>query len=449
MLFRNQLRALYHFLPQKLRMGQAYHKLYDKYAKLMQRPYEERLAYQLEELKRVIRYAYEHTRYYRKLFDEYGILPEHIQDFSDIKKIPLLTKDIVKSNLEDMVADCIPRKDLQYVTTGGTTGKPLGLYITRSVDRRRLAFEWINWGLFGYEMGMPCAVLRGQVIEDGWFYYHRGDNYLYLSAYDLKENNMYNYLSKLEEFHAPFLCGYPSALESVSKYILRKGISFNEIKWLKGIFTSSEMLYSEQKQLIENAFNAPVFDKYGNCEQVGGIGMCKEGLYHEVMEHSFLEYLRDDGTDAIDGETAEIVGTTFVNDAVPFIRYKTGDGVLISDRKKCSCGVESRLFERIEGRWSSRDMLVTRDGNLISVAALNSHSDIFDNTHRIQYYQDTVGEVILKIVPMEEYTVDDSEKIKAELAPKLKDMNFSICLVDDIPVTGRGKHKQLDQRLVL
>lgn len=448
MSLKDGLRELYHFIPQFVRIGRKYHALYKKYSELQYLPYEQRLAYQLQELQHIVSYAYDHTRYYHNLFDECGVDPYNIRDFSDIRKIPLLTKDIVQNNLADMVSDMIPPKQLQYVTTGGSTGKTLGFYITADTDRRRLAFEWIHWKAMGYEMGMPCAVLRGAVVKDGWFFYNRGENQLIMSTYDMLEENMDTYLEKLVEFSPRILRGYPSALTILSNYMVKNNFNPDRLRSIQAISTSSEVLLAEQKEIIERAFNCPVYDKYGNCEQVGVIGMCRERHYHEFMEHSYLEYLKDDGTPAKDGEFGEIIGTSFINEAVPFIRYQTGDRALLDIGHHCVCGVESRIIERMEGR--TGDSLITKYGNLISITALNSHNDIFDHAKRIQYYQDEKGVVILKIVPRSDYTEEDSKKIYAELSEKFKDqVELRLEFVDSIPLTSRGKYKYLDQRLKL
>lgn len=444
----NALRDIYHFLPLRLRLGREFWRLYDFYDKIQHLSYEKRREFQMQELRRVVTHAYQHTRYYRRLFDEYDIRASQIQDFSDIKKIPILTKDIVSEHLAEMVSDTVSEKDLIYVMTGGSTGKTLGLYVTPMSEKKRMAFTWLNWHCMGYKPGMPCAVLRGNVVKDGWFCYERGDNYLILSTYELSDVNMERYLKKIEEFSPQFIRGYPSALEILAKYILKNNIPFNYNARIRGIATSSEALYPIQKQLIEKAFRARVFDWYGNCEQVGAIGMCAEGRYHEVMEHSYLEFLDDVGNDAIAGY-ANIIGTTFINEAVPFIRYQTGDAVTLGEEDtSCLCGIQARNIECIEGRGA--DMLKTRNGNLISVTALNSHSDIFDNARRIQYYQDTPGIVVLKIVRAPDFGDDDMKKIRAELGEKFTDqMELRFAFVDDIPLTPRGKYRYLDQRLRL
>ena len=447
MFLKNTLRTFYHMIPQSIRIGGGYHSFYREYQQKLCLPYEKRLENQLSELQAIVSYAYTHTKYYRKLFDEYGIDVKKIQDFSDMKAIPFLTKDILKEHMEDMISDCIPRKKLLYVMTGGSTGNPLGFYITKETDLRRLAFTWHSWRPWGYRMGMPCAVLRGAVVKGGWFHYDRGEKYLYLSTYDMVESNMGAYIDKLVEFSPPFLRGYPSALEILARYVLREGISLKGLK-LKAIFTSSEVLLEEQRRVIEEAFDCPLGDLYGNCEQVGFIATCQHDNYHEYMEHSYLEYLKEDGSSAKNGEFCEIVGTSFINNAVPFIRYKTEDHALMGEGYQCSCGIQSRMIKYMQGR--TGDSLKTKYGNLISITALNSHSDIFEHTVRIQYYQEKEGIVILKIIPRSDYTEEDSKKIYAELGEKFKDqVELHLEFVDSIPLTPRGKYKYLDQRLKL
>lgn len=445
MLLKDGLRKLYHFIPQSIRMGYKYHSFYREYQEQLCLPYEKRLENQIYKLQYIVSYAYTHTKYYRRLFDEYGINVKKIQDFSDIEVIPFLTKDILKEHMEDMISDCIPRNKLLYVMTGGSTGNPLGFYITKETDQRRLAFTWHSWRPWGYKMGMPCAVLRGAVVKDGWFHYNRGERYLYLSTYDMVDSNIEAYIDKLREFSPRFLRGYPSALEILARYIHREGVLVKGLK-LKAIFTSSEVLLESQRRIIEDVFQCPIGDLYGNCEQVGFIANCQYDNYHEYMEHSYLEYLKEDGSPAKDGELGEIVGTSFINNAVPFIRYKTEDHALMGEGNHCSCGIQSRMIKRMQGR--TGDSLKTKYGNLISITALNSHSDIFEHTVRIQYYQEKEGVVVLKIIPRSDYTEEDTKKIYAELGEKFKgQVELRLEFVDSIPLTPRGKYKYLDQRL--
>ena len=99
--------------------------------------------YQLQKLGRLLNHAYENVPYYKKVFDERGLNPKDIQDFNDLRKLPFLTKEIIRDNLGDFKARNYPAGKLEYVTTGGSTGVPLGFYYEKGVSRaQEWAFIW-------------------------------------------------------------------------------------------------------------------------------------------------------------------------------------------------------------------------------------------------------------------------------------------------------------------
>ena len=79
--------------------------------------------YQLRKLYETIEYAYKNVPYYKKVFDDRGILPSDIQSFDDLKKLPILTKEIIQNNFDDLVSRAYPRYKMISCNTGGTSGK--------------------------------------------------------------------------------------------------------------------------------------------------------------------------------------------------------------------------------------------------------------------------------------------------------------------------------------
>ena len=90
--------------------------------------------YQLHELKKLVKHAYENVPYYRRIFDERHLKPEDIQQIADLKKLPFLTKEIIRDNLRDLTAKNYTQDELEYVTTGGSTGIPLGFYYHKGIS---------------------------------------------------------------------------------------------------------------------------------------------------------------------------------------------------------------------------------------------------------------------------------------------------------------------------
>jgi len=444
---------VYHSIPLPLRHGREFRRMYN-FLQASQWWSKEKLEeYQMRELDKLLKYAYENVPYYRRIFDETGLKPKDIQDFDHFKKLPFLTKDIVRENLNDLIAKNIPKRNMNYVTTGGTSGKPLGFYIEKRTDFIRMAFEWREWNWIGYEFGDRCVVLRGNVIkrkehnEPSWWEYDRRHNYLILSVYDMTEENLMKYIQKIEEFKPKVIRAYPSALDILARFIKENNLSVNEKRNLKAISTSSENLYPIQRESIEQTFKCKVFDKYGNCEQVTILGECeKHDGYHDFMEYSYTEILDEAGKEVTgEGKVGEIVSTGFTNYAMPFIRYKTEDLAEYTNNR-CSCGRKLPLIKRIQGRL--QELVVTKRGNLISMVALNMHSDVFDNVKQFQFYQDVPGKVIFKVIKKDTYTKKDTMYILQELQRKMKNqVDITIEFVSRIPLGSRGKYTFLEQKL--
>ncbi len=411
--------------------------------------------YQMKQLCKLLYHAYENVPYYRRVFDERGLKPKDIQDFDDLRKLSYLTKDDVRKNIKDLIARNIPKEKIEYVTTGGTSGKPLGFYIEKRTNLIRMAFEWREWNWMGYNFGDSCVVLRGNVVkreengETAWWEYDKDNNYLILSTYDMTEENLSKYVKKIEEFKPKVIRCYPSALDILARFIKENNLEVNTRGNIKAISTSSENLFPNQRILIENIFNCPIIDKFGNCEQTNIAGQCmkKEG-YHIFMEYGITELIDEDGNSASrGGQIGEVVGTGFTNYAVPMIRYRTEDFGVYTN-KLCSCGRDGLpLLKEIKGRWY-QERIVTRNGNYIPITALNSHSDMFDNVKQFQYYQYNLDKIILRIIKKNTYTNSDTQKILRELKEKLKgQIKVEIQFISEIPRTDRGKYKFLVQKL--
>src|SRR5260370_1258021 len=110
-----------------------------------------------------------------------NILCEKILDVSDISIIPTLDKETVRANIKDLLAENIPASKRDYFTTGGTMGKPLGLYTLRDSGWREVAFMQTQWGRAGFDANQLRAILRGSVVHGKrhWTYNPRERAYVF------------------------------------------------------------------------------------------------------------------------------------------------------------------------------------------------------------------------------------------------------------------------------
>lgn len=408
--------------------------------------------YQLKQLKKLLVHTYENVPYYRKLFDKIDFNPKDFKDFEDLQKIPFLTKEIIRKNFEDFKASNYPDYKFGYMTTGGTSGVPLGIYEEKNVSYvKELAYlkiflEWNGLNFFDKSLTLRGAIVPGSEKGKFWKYslFHRS---LILSSYHMTSENLPKYIKKIRRFKPKYIIAYPSSL-----CILAKFMKINKIKpfkSLKIIICGAETLYDWQRISLENIYKCRIIEAYGHAEQAVIAYTCeKSNYFHFFPVYGYVEFIGKNGKPVKkENENCEIVATGFKNEIFPLIRYKTDDSCVYTS-KKCSCRRNHPLAKKIEGRWSSSDFLVSKDNRLISITAMNMHSDVFDNVKQFQFYQEVKGEVTFRIVKMNLYTIKDTNYIKRELQKKLGGgFKLIIVFVDKIPRTPRGKQIFLIQKL--
>jgi len=444
------VKYIYGAIPEKIRYGKVFWDTYNFLHKSQWWDRKKLEEYQMQQVRKLLKHTYENVPYYQKLFGERGLTPEDIQNFEDLKKLPFITKEEMRDNLNDLVAQNFPKSALVYITTGGSTGIPFGFFEQRNfaVQKER-AFILTMWERVGFSIGEKTAVFRGSYIGDAtkekFWKYDPISKELSFSSYHMTDEYLMMYLKSLEKFKPKYIQAYPSVISILARFILENDIT--GLFPIKAILAASENLYPSQRELIEKAFKCRVFSFYGHAEKAALAGECEHStFYHISPEYGYLELIGRDGTRVTkDSDIGEIVVTGFNNYATPFIRYKTMD-LGIWSNKECRCGRQYQLLERIEGRL--QEFIVTGTGRLISMTAINMHSDVFDNVKQFQFYQDTPGKVIFKVVKKKTYSDRDNTKISNELLKKLgEDMELKIVFVDEIPRTARGKLRFLEQKL--
>jgi phenylacetate-CoA ligase len=411
---------------------------------------EELAAYQAEALSRLLDHAYENVPYYRRVFDDRGLVPEDIQTPADLRLLPFLTKEIVQTNLPDLKARNYPESAFEYVRTSGSTGTPMGFYYEKGASRaREWAFMKTQWDRVGYRFADKCVVLRGHVVDpasDGT-YWKRAlfGRWLVMSSHQMTEETLPAYIQEIRRFKPGFIQAYPSTATMLARYMVEHGIE--PFPTVKAILCGSENLYPWQRDLLTRAFECRVFSWYGNSEQTVLAGECEEStLYHIFPEYGIVELIGRDGQPVEEpGVMGEVVATNLTNYVCPLIRYRTMD-LATAAEGTCTCGRQYPLLERVEGRL--QEFIVTKNRRLISMTSVNTHSDVFDNVMQFQFYQERAGEVLLRIVRKPGYNDQDTEYILRELEKKFEgDVDVTISFVTEIPRTRRGKYQFLVQEL--
>jgi len=409
-------------------------------------------AYQLRQLSELLNHAYNNVPYYTKLFHKQGLTPRDIYGFDDLEKLPLLTKEMVRDNVDALRARNYAPRAFEYVTTGGSTGTPLGFYYEKGVSRaKEWAFMRTLWGRVGYRFTDKCVVLRGNVVptaDKGIYWKSAGfGRWLLLSSYHMNDENLPTYVARIREFRPKFIWAYPSTISFVANFMRKHHLE--PISTLKAILCGSENIYPWQRDLLEQVFGCRVFSWYGQSEMGALAGECEASTeYHIFPEYGLVELIRHDGSVISNaGEQGEIVTTGFNNFIFPLIRYKTGDFAAYSDHA-CGCKRAYKVLPSVEGR-RLQELIVGQNNVIFPFTALASiHSDMYDNVEQFQFYQERAGEIILNVVRSPDYTEGDSQKIRRELLKRLgSDMKLDIEYVDSITRTTAGKFRFVVQKL--
>jgi phenylacetate-CoA ligase len=401
--------------------------------------------YQLRELKRVTRHAYENTAGYRALYQEAGVHPSDIRSFEDFRRLPYVDKEMIRDRLEEFSA---PVEGRTHITTGGSTGIPCGMYRDPQSFAKELASKAHQYARVGWQEGDRQIVFRGLLINaPDRMEFAAKFNELRCSTYDFVPEQMEIYRRRALEYQPEWVRCYPSSGYLFARFLKETGGAFPP---LKGILCSSEHLYDFQRDLLREVFKARIFIHYGHYEMAVLAGYCEhEDTYHVLPQYGYAELVNREGQlVSTPGEIGEIIGTSFIMHATPFIRYRTQDLAVF---KGWGCAAFERpyqIWERIEGRL--QELIVTKSGRYLSTSMLNMHDDFYDRIKQFQFLQREPGKIVFKFVPRDTFSEAAQKDMQRRLLERcLNDVDLTLESVREIPLTKRGKHRLLVQELKL
>jgi phenylacetate-CoA ligase len=401
--------------------------------------------WQDERLRAVVKHAYEHTTYYRELFDKHGIDVQKFRGREDLPRIPVLTRETVQRRCDELRSRRPEDRALVQGHTSGTTGSPLQVYYSPDAITMNYAVMDRQYRLAGARLardGDRTAVVRGNVIvplaqkKPPYWRHNRNLNQLLMSSFHLSPANLPSYFEALRKFGPTVIDGYPSSLYVLAKVLLKAG----QTMALKAAVTSSETLYDFQREAIESAFQCRVFDYYAAAERVIFSVECDHHQGHHLCEEYGVTEIVDESFQPVaDGTEGLMVGTSLHNIGMPMIRYLTTDR---SARKiaHCTCGRKLPLVEDVTTK--AEDLLRLKDGRLIPPSVLTHPFKPLDSVDASQLVQTDLDRLLIRLVPRPEYSPDDAAHLVRELKARLgADMRIDIELVKELPRTARGKFK--------
>ncbi len=399
-------------------------------------------------IRKVLDHAGKRIPYYRKLFDQLKVSNPNAED---LLKLPLLDKPLVRENQQVL---CLPgwQKHVHYrMNTGGSTGQPLEFIVDSLASVAAGIHQEFAFRLMGFRNGDRIAAFSGASIPDEL---RKSDVYwaprsnptelpygsvCYATHY-MDRQTLPFYFKNLNETGFSFFLGYPSAIHTLALYCLENAVCFT--KPIKGVQLTSEVILESQIADIEKAFQTKVYLQYGMSEvaiYAHTFDDSHEYLCSPLMGH--VEVLDKTGRHVEVGEEGEIVLTGFHNKLMPFLRYCPGDRAIYGGERGGLI-----VLKKVLGR--SQDYVVRPDGTRISLTGLvfGQHFKAFAHIARWQIFQDEPGKCTIRIIPLPGFEDADRNEITEKFC-RLAEITVSIMIVEDIPLTQRGKHLFLVQKI--
>ncbi len=405
------------------------------------RPSEDINREQRQKLSAVLGHAYQNCPYYQTVFSRVSSDPAQLM--ARFSKIPILTKEDIRKNKDQMCARNFPEEKLIPKKTSGSTGVSLELFMDVDCSEWRRAVAIFHNGWTGWKLGEKTAAVWGNPPPAAnWRAFLRNallERCIYLDTLGMDENDMAFFLKELARYQPTLMMGHAYSLYYFARFVEKENpaASFN----LKGIISTAMMLYPWQREVIERVFGCKIFERYG-CEEVSLIASeCEAHTGMHINTDSLIvEFLKDDGRPAMEGEEASVVVTDLMNYGMPVIRYKIGDWAVYSD-EQCPCGRQTRLIAKVTGR--DADFIVTPEGKIISGISLTENFSLkIPGVEQMQIEQLRRDHLRIKIVRDPGFN-EVSERLLVDLSKRTFGdmMRWETVFVDKIPQEKNGKYR--------
>ena len=402
-------------------------------------------SFQEERLRELFEYLNAKSPYYRRLFRKHKISADAIQTLNDLKRIPTTTKEQLQKHNDDFL--CVPKKKIvDFVTTSGTLGEPVTIGLTDK-DLDRLAYnEAISFACAGIT---EDDILQLTTTIDRRFMaglaYFLGTRKLGAGIIRVGAGIPELQWDTIQKFNPTYLIVVPSFLLKLIEYAEQHDIDVNT-SGIKGAICIGESLREQDFSLntlgkkIESAWDIELYSTYASTEMSTAFTECsaKQGG-HEHPELIITEILDEDDDPVPEGTTGELVITTLGVEAMPLLRFKTGDVVIAHD-SPCKCGRNTRRLGPVVGR---KKQMVKYKGTTLYPPAMDNLLNDFNEveSYVIEIYHNAIGtdEILIKITtsnPSDKLMVriKDHFRSKLRVSPKIE-----ICDFKEIQMLRTGK----------
>lgn len=394
---------------------------------------------QLESLRRITTYAYEHTAFYRDRFDRIGFKPGDLTTFNELKLLPIVTKDDLIGSEKSPVSSDGRLGAITQASTSGTTGLPLTfcrdsecVQFRRGIDlalSRHYGWrcgEWQAWMWGASADVVHPEGLKARLVQ------RCANRVFFLDIGRVNDDTYAKFVDQIRERKPTIVGAYPSlAIDLAYRMASGKVPSIR----VPLVVCSAEYLSDEDRSYVENVYADRCYQRYG-AREFGTAGFecrCQDG-YHLFTDSVYVETVPAEG---MDGSVGKVIVTDLQNMAMPLIRYEVGDlGRITYDR--CRCGLDLPRLLDLRGR--IYDMVMRCDGSYAHASELTGAVRLSGIRARVQLVQEARDQITVNIESEPSRHAQELTALERLLRERLGEpISVRVCQVTEIQRSSSGK----------
>ncbi|RMG45689.1 MAG: phenylacetate--CoA ligase family protein [Acidobacteria bacterium] len=394
--------------------------------------------YRRRRLAALVEHAYRNVPYWRRVIDGLGATPAEVGTPEGLAALPPLTKDVIDREGPALLSRGAGGARATVKSTGGSTGHNVWLRIDMDTHDRRRAAGRLTESWDGVGPGTRVAVLWGSRLETRPSLRARLLDRLscrrFFSVYGVGEAELSRYLAELQRFRPEVISSYPSILADIARRLGRRACRRLGVRL---VYSSAESLDEPTRSELEDAFGAPVRNRYASREFGMIASDCPTGPGLHLMD---MRLWAENGRAEHPEAPPELLLTDLDNRSMPLIRYRIEDAAVIED-SACPCGRSLSRLARVEGRVF--DVVYTPAGRAFGGSFFPILLRPFDRSiRRFQVVQDRLDHLTIRVVPGHGWDAPCRDRVLRIIAERMgPEMKVDLKVCREIPPAPSGKRR--------
>ncbi len=398
-------------------------------------------------LMQMLTHCQHHVPYYAQVMDRAGDAFEEDPE-SYLLRLPILTKDILRSRFDDLKSDDLARRKWHVNTSSGSTGEPITVIQDSDYRARAGAIKFLYSELVGRQLGEVEVMLWGSHRDRSRVTGTLGARSLlllsrttFLDSSVMTPERMRYYIAQLNTKRPKLITAYSDAIYELAMFAERESLP---VRPQAAIMTSAGMLHPFMREKIEAVFQCKVYNRYGSreagdiaCERPGARGLWV------APWGNFVEIVNSDGERVPDGCEGDVLVTSLSNYAMPLIRYKIGDRGRLAPCHEPAAGPNSQIIQEVLGR--ENEMFAGKSGQLIHASYFAFMLYFRDWIWKYQVIQKSRSRIVFRLASA---TANPPQSELDDLVAQTRQAMGDDCTVEfefvtDIPASRSGKFRYI------